>query len=337
MIKKYIKIFIFYSIICILIGCLQKVYSEENKYTISGDYTYSEVLNALGTKTKRSVLGSSEALNLKRRFDIYDKKFSTAIDHINKNLFTDGYILYSDTSCFYIKSLSLQDTNINKNNSEIYQVYLPYSKRYIVTKEKEVYLNALQKDKENYIYDSINNEYNNRYYKIVFEVLGFTDEKKISKGLDVGDKIGIKISKDIIDAIKDLNINFSYENIKQSSVYNFYKNIETYTDKDTSYLFFGNEVRRVNSQITNDKVVSNNYESVMEGITLKINKKHYNMIYKTASDQINIMGISDSLLICQYKINDNVYNNKYRYINNYRNSSKIFYMFVKVKKEMLDK
>lgn len=334
--KKYILMAIFYILIC-LFFFITKTYCRENVYTISGEYTYSEVLNALSEKTKRSVLGSTEALTLKRMFDIYEKNFHVAVDHVNKNLFTDGYVLYYDSSCFYIKPLSVSDTGKKEKEKTDYQVYLPYSKRYIVTKDREKYLNSIQIDKENYINDSIN--YNNslRNYKIDVEVLGFTDEKLLSRGFNADDNIGIQISKDLLNTIINMNLGISYTNYKINNTYNFYRNLNTYINKDTCTLLFGSEERRINSQLTNEKIITSVYESVYNGITIKINKDMFTLLFRDGTEQINISGMIDSVSYCQYKVKQNKNNIKYRFVRSYQQKDNVFYMFVRVKKTMIDK
>jgi hypothetical protein len=76
------------------------VFSKENNYTFNGEFTYLEILSALSFPTQRSVLGYSDILQLKRNFTIVNKNFFVAVDHVNKNLLTDGYKISFDENSF---------------------------------------------------------------------------------------------------------------------------------------------------------------------------------------------------------------------------------------------
>lgn len=283
--------------------------SIENKYTFEGDFTYQEILNEFAAPTKRSVLGYSEILNTKRNFKINDKIFSIAMDQINKNLNTDGYKLLTDENCFYI----IKNDTIKPEKTYKYSTMLPYSNMWELTDDKEEYLNAKEKDKQKYIKDSLQNEYSNikkndslekkserkKIYKCELKIIGYTEKNIKQDGIDVANLINGNLDFQIGKKIEMPNINLNINAVsgKTDDKLNFQREIIVYCKGDTvENLVFGSEIRRVNSAISDNNVVKTEYESIYDGLSIKLSSKIYEMIYKIGSDQITLVGVPDSMV-----------------------------------------
>ena len=210
----------------------------ENEYTFDGKFTYEEVLKSIATLSKRSVIGSTEALNIYRTFYINRKKFSTAIEQINKNLVTDGYFLtYNENEILVTKMIE------EKGIDTVYQVYMPYANRYIVTKDKQEFLNAKKIDRENFIIDSLESAKKDTIYEVDIFILGYTSIFSKSTGIDINNSFGINL--DVNDKKLTVNgVTIDVSNIKTNDDKNFVRNIKTFFHKDTSIsLIFGSENR----------------------------------------------------------------------------------------------
>ncbi len=270
----------------------------ENIYTFSGDYTYREVFNSLALKNGRSVLGSSMGLEIRRKFDIYKQPFKIAVDHVKKNLLSDGYKMIYDSSYFYIYK-DLDTLRSEKNMDSLYTIFLPWAKRYVITKDKQTFLNARQEDEENKKKDSIDNEKDVLYtYKCDLYIVGTTKDTNYSKGFGISDKAQINFNARPFDVyMQEMFINAEYNEMKDSL--NFRRHLIFYIRGDSLVsMIFGNEIRRENDKITSSTgAVTVSYESVYDGLLLQVSPEQYDLTYRLSGNQIKLRGIPDSMVV----------------------------------------
>jgi hypothetical protein len=302
----------------------------ENFYTFSGDYTYRQVLNAMALKSFRSVLGSSEALELKRHFDIYQKPFFTALRHIGKNLKTDGYLLFDDSTSLYVVK---NDSGVSEKIDEPeYKIYLPFAKRYLITKNREEYLNATQKDieanlakiKEDSLWaiDKVL-----KIYKCDLYLVGSTSDSVKNWGTKASDEIGFAVTPYPFQAGFN-SIGFSAGFNKMFDTLNFKRHIVFYIRGDTTArLIFGNNIRQVNAQITsNTGAVTTSYEDIYDGLSLVASPSVYSLTYRINSNQITLSGISDSAIMGSSMFVENNSKKSWWLFRNKTKSAKLFYL-----------
>lgn len=311
------------------------LYAMENRYTFEGDFTYNQVLNALAIKTNRSVLGNQEGLELKRGWHIIDKPFSVAVEHVRLNMRSDGYKL--DVNEKYLLMEKIDSTKEEK----IYEIYQPLNKKWIVTKDKQQYLNAIEEDKKQYEIDSIENENKqkrildslkileeeNKIYKCKLRIIGFTINNSQREGVNISEIITAKISRNV----KQLGIDIDIIAGKHDVKLNFDREIEFYKKgRKEENLIFGNEIRRQDLQISDNNVIRTSFESIYDGLSLKIEPDNYKLRYRIESNEILINGIPDSIIYGSSVI-DQIGRKRAFFL--FRNSQKIkseFYLIAKM-------
>lgn len=277
------------------------IYAVENKYTFDGDFTYHQVLNALALKTKRSVLGNQEGLELKRKWNIIDKPFSIAVEHVRLNMRSDGYKL--DVNEKYL----LMDKIDTTKEEKIYEIFQPNGKKWIVTKDRQQYLNALIDDKIQYEIDSIENENKQKriadslkileeekkIYKCKLRIIGFTINNNQREGVNISEIITAKISRNVTQLGIDIDIIAGKHDVKL----NFDREIEFYKKgRAEEKMIFGSEIRREDIQISDNNVIRTSFESIYDGLSLKIEPDNYKLRYRIESNEILINGIPDSII-----------------------------------------
>ena len=283
-------------------------YSKENNYTFNGEFTYLEILSALSSPTQRSVLGYSDILQLKRNFTIVNKNFFVAVDHVNKNLITDGYKISFDENSFYI----LKNDTINQEIDSKYKIFLSYSKQWVLTNDKQLYLNSIENDKKLQTSDSIKNyemikkindsllveNESNKIYKCVLHIIGFTEQNSKQEGIDVPNLINANFNITLGKKIEMPTINFDVSAVsgKKDDKTNFNRQIVVYCRGDSLIdLIFGSEIRRVNSNISDNNVVKTQYESIYDGLTVRLTRSFYRLTYKIGNDQISLSGVPNQV------------------------------------------
>ncbi len=292
-------------LICIMII---SVFSKENNYTFNGEFTYLEILSALSFPTQRSVLGYSDILQLKRNFTIVNKNFFVAVDHVNKNLLTDGYKISFDENSFYI----LKNDTMNQEIDSKYKIFLPYSKQWVLTNDKQLYLNSIESDKKLQISDSIKKyeiemklrdslqveNKSNQIYKCVLHIIGFTEQNSKQDGIDVPNLINANFNITVGKKIEMPTINFDVSAVsgKKDDKTNFDRKIVVYCRGDSLIdLVFGSEIRRVNSAISDNNIIKTQYESIYDGLTIKLSRSFYKLTYKLGNDEISLSGVPNQV------------------------------------------
>lgn len=282
------------KILIIVLFSIVNTFSIENKYTIDGEYTYLEALTAIVKTSKRSIVGSEKALNIKRNFYIDNARFSDAVLMMQKNLYTDGYKLTLDTNMLYIASID----STKEDKEKIYTVYQEYQQKYIVTTNLQEFLNAKYNDKLKQKEDSLKNDKEIRSqikYIATLEIVGETTEKNKLKGIKV-DPVKININLRDLKNIP-LSTILEFRNEKSDERYNFSRKIKTFIIGDTSqHLTFGNEIRRESAVLESDRSLQKTYETYYDGLTLYLKKDFYKIRYRVGSSEINLLGIPDSLV-----------------------------------------
>jgi hypothetical protein len=284
------------------------VFSKENNYTFNGEFTYLEILSALSFPTQRSVLGYSDILQLKRNFTIVNKNFFVAVDHVNKNLLTDGYKISFDENSFYI----LKNDTMNQEIDSKYKIFLPYSKQWVLTNDKQLYLNSIESDKKLQISDSIKKyeiemklrdslqveNKSNQIYKCVLHIIGFTEQNSKQDGIDVPNLINANFNITVGKKIEMPTINFDVSAVsgKKDDKTNFDRKIVVYCRGDSLIdLVFGSEIRRVNSAISDNNIIKTQYESIYDGLTIKLSRSFYKLTYKLGNDEISLSGVPNQV------------------------------------------
>lgn len=278
---------VFYAVI--LLNAV--VFSRENTYTFIGDYSNREILVALAEHTKRSVVGSNEGLNLVRTWNIDDKRFTIAIDHVRKNLYTDGYFIDVDTACFYLRKI-VADT-IAPEKEIFYEVFQPNKRKWIVTKNREEYLNAKFEDAKFYSEDSLKKI--KRIYSVNLEVLGFFSSGESFAGMAIDKIFNLDFN---FYPMRPPTIAFRFQTgyNKQSSNGSFRRQFKIFVSDTNKVHHFGKETRRVNSRIESEKILTEQYESVYDGLTFRlIDSISYYASYRINDVTIEVSGVSDSV------------------------------------------
>ena len=283
--------------------CVGLIFGKDNVYTFDGDYTYHDILRAMGLKTGRSVLGASIGLELRRNFDICNKPYGVAVDEVRKNLRTDGFLLYDDTACFYV--VKLDSTQKNKGSDSAYAVYEPYSKMWLITGSKEAFLNAKEIDKEKHLkdsasrVDSVEREGKRRaIYRCDLYIIGSTGSDSSDKGVYVGSPLSVVANVASLKGIAVSEVVAGGWDMVRDSL-NFRRHLIFYIHGDSSSnLMFGDETRRTNSEITSATgAVSTSYESVYNGLSLDVSHKIYSLTYRLDDNQIKLIGVPDSVVM----------------------------------------
>ena len=262
-----------------------------NKYEIVGEATYFDVLSVVTEKSQRSVLGEKEKLREKRDWNIRKKDFGTVIDQIRKNLDVDGYdLLVNDNEVIVRKR--------GEKKPEEYEVYMPNKRRYLLTNNKQEYKNALLLDEDYGSADSIKKwieKEGKKRYRIELHVIGYEAKKQsgyelmIESPIEIGVEIGENFKRPRFST--GLNI----EKRDERDRYDFNRKMIFYVSGDTNYvtLNFGSETRRVNGRIESQQVVTESYESVFDGLTVRYypRERFYNLKYRVGASEINLTGV----------------------------------------------
>lgn len=317
-------------------------YAIENKYTFDGEFSYNQILSALAKKTNRSVLGNQYGIDLIRKWHIIEQPFSVAVEHIRLNMRSDGYKL--DVNEKYLLMEKIDSTKEEK----IYEIYQPISKKWIVTKDKQQYLNALTDDKKQYEIDSIENENNQKrildslkiieeekkIYKCKLRIIGFTINKNNRAGVNISDLVTAKLNRNIPQIEIDIDIMSGQNDVKL----NFDREIEFYKKgQKVDNMIFGSEIRRQNLQISDNNVIRTSFESIYDGLSLTIEPDNYTLRYRIESNEILISGIPDSVIYGSSVI-DQIGKRRAFYL--FRNRQKIkseFYLVAKMTLEEVKK
>jgi hypothetical protein len=275
-----------------------KVFGFENVYTFDGEHSYREVLQALCLKSGRSVVGSSSGLNLRREFNIYKKEFHVAFDNVRKDLLSDGYLLNQDSSCVEVVR-DVDSESHGKGKDSVYEVYLKYKKRYLITTSREEYLNAREEDLECKISDSVKAVRRWVYiYKCDLYLIGSTLNNGKNMGVLFGPdvKLGINVYPFSV-GLSGVGFDAEFEKVVDSL--NFRRHIIFYLKGDSAQsLIFGTDIRQVNSTLTSSTgAVSTNYEDVYDGLNLVCGPVTYRLTYRINQNQITLTGLRDSLVV----------------------------------------
>lgn len=268
-------------------------FSAENNYTFVGKFSYLEILNALSTKTGRSVLGSSECLDLVREWVVQERPFTVAVDHVRKNLYSDGYYLRYDTTYFYVDKI-VPDTPAVVVPPVQRKVYLPYSKKWLVTNDLQSYLNAIPLDSIQYMADSLKRV--NNVYRYSLLVLGTTYTKDFNASIYFDEmlKINFNISP---PRYPDISLGLNAALHETNSEYNFFRQIVFYSGDSLRTFHFGTEFRRTSGKMQSQNILSETYESVFDGLTIETKGSGvFSLNYRIDNASIELSGVPDSII-----------------------------------------
>jgi len=218
-------------------------------------------------------------------------------NQIKKNLGTDGYLLQETKEYYFL--YKIDSTNQSNEIDSTYEIFLPFQKRYLITKDKREYKNALIIDAEIKRNDSLNRiDRYEKVYKCDMYLCGSTISNSQNDALKVNASIGLSINPYPFSVLYE-RIGISINNLRNNDELNFTRHLVFYIVGNKTYnLVFGNQSREVNSTITSSTgAVSTNYQNVYDGLSLQINKKDYLLTYRIKSDQITFPGIPDSVIV----------------------------------------
>lgn len=279
-INKNISIFLLF---------VMSIYAFENKYTIIGEMSYYEVFKILADNSNRSINGVSSALGLVRNFHIDNRPFTSAIEQIKKDLKTDGYRLVYDSLSF-----DIYDT-ISPSRDSSRSIFLPFSKRWRVTSKKEEILNAIIDDSlEHNELIAKENLKKKKLYEFTAVLVGTNLSSEKVKGIILPQILSIDLSV-VPYSMPTFKINFGATKNDYEDSLNFCRNYKFYFRDSLNVYRFGTESRRVNSRIESEKILSENYESVYDGLTLRVTPYGYFLSYRVGNTNIDLSGVSDSI------------------------------------------
>jgi len=270
----------------------QKIERIDNLYTFIGQYSYFQVLTVLTEKSKRSVVGNDDALKKIRYFAILDKNYNQVIQNLSISAFEDGYYISSDSI-----SLRIQKIVDHKDTSKVYSIKSPFSDSVIVTENRSEFFNFVRSDsikslqRENNLRDST---LSRTCYRLEFDISGSVNDDQNNKGIKISDPISLNANV-FPQRNFSLGVNLSGTLKKIKSRYDFSRKIVVYCIRDTTIrLNFGSEVRRPSVSIESDRVITQSYESVFDGLTIETTPFFYVLKYRVGDSEINITGIPDS-------------------------------------------
>jgi len=275
-------------------------FGSDKIYTVFGDYTYREVLNSVALKSFRSVVGASGAMDLKRHFDICQKPYHEAVRELRLDLLSDGYDLLDDGNCLnVVRDLDSLGAEKLRSKDSVFSVYLPYSKRYLFTKDKGEWINAKEIDLEKHVRDSVEGLGKWSYiYKCDLFLVGSTSDSERNMGCVIGPELVAALNVyPLSGSLSGLGLDAQFNKSRDSL--NFRRHLIFYLKGDSSSLLvFGTDVRQVNSSITSATgSVSTNYEDIYDGLSLLAGPKMYRLTYRLDANQITLSGVSDSLVV----------------------------------------
>lgn len=262
-----------------------------NKYTFNGDFTYMEILTALANDSKRSILGNSIILMTKRPFYIIEKDFSTCISHLSKNLSTEGFSIFADTGMIFVKQIN----NDTSKEQKEYKVFSKYTKMWTVTTDHEKALNTIAIDSIFY-YQQLEKEKPAKMYQVIFDIIGYN--KSGSKDYSFSFDKSMRIDIPLLPFDKPrFSTGFNILAEKKDGMLNFTKKIILYVTDTASIFHFGSEIRRSSAKIQTDRILTESYESVFDGLTLTIQAPYfYRLTYRVDDVTIDLNGVPDSLV-----------------------------------------
>jgi len=287
------KVVVFFFVFSVAFGA-------DKVYTIFGDYSYREVLNSLALKSYRSVVGVSSALDLRRHFDICVKPYHEAVEEVRLDLLSDGYDLVDNGKYLdVVRDLDSLGFSGGRKKDSLYSVYLPYGKRYLLTRDRCEFLNARQIDLEKHIRDSLDGVGKWSYvYRCDLFLVGTTSDSEKNFGCVFGPELVASANVYPLSVgVTGLGLDAQFNKSRDSL--NFRRHLIFYLRGDSSSLLvFGNDIRQVNSQLTSSTgAVSTNYEDIYDGLSLLAGPKMYRLTYRLNSNQITLSGVSDSLVV----------------------------------------
>jgi len=294
--------------------------SVENKYTFQGQYTYYDVLTVLASPSKRSISGNNDVLQMKRYFYVDNESFTVCVEIIKNNLIQDGYDLTLTSNFFLIKkTLPFADT------IPTYTIYQPFLKKWIFTKDKNEYLNAKQIDLDSFHADSVSRSIvRYRYYKCIFQIRGNTLDSNNNSSFNVANPLSLSYNVPEKN-LPSLAIGASVHHSKINDAYNFIRTIIFYLPSDSTLILnFGNESRRSSGKLESERILTESYESVYDGLTLRVTPTSYSLRYRVKTTEINLVGVPDSLVSGSSVFNSNVRNRSFRLFGGKAESAGVF-------------
>jgi len=281
------------NIFFIIIAFNFSVNGIENRYTFKGEFSYIDVLTSLASPSGRSIIGDNNYLNSKRIFHIDNKPFSIAIEQIKTLSKIDGFSLFFDSSSIIIESF-FNDSS-KSNEKKTYKVFLPFANRYLITENYQEYLNAKQIDLEKHKSDSlllIDSILNKQYYKCVLYINGVTTQKVFTHGVSTNENFSLSLNVPNIKTSLNMNLGISANFLKNDDRFNFSRRLVFYVPADSFIILnLGNEIRRSNGKIESEKILTETFESIYDGLSIKVSSKFYFLKYRVSTTEVSLTGV----------------------------------------------
>lgn len=285
-------------------------------FTFDTVFTYEHVLKQLSYQSKRSVVGSSDALKISRQWRIIDKKFNSAVEAIRMNAKTDGYELKVGSDYIYIFPIdtTVADTVFVDDSDTTFLYYSEITGLWRETDNIAEFRNFPVLDS----IAEVRRELKTTLRKISIELVGFTDNWAESNGLDITTPI-FKITPaphpifKVSDIFDNSGAVLGYPSValeleNTDTKYNFHRTMEFYMPLDTLMTFnFTSERRREQGKHETDGgTVSIEYESVFEGLTVEIKDSVYTAHFRIDDTELTMMGILGSPISASAQLEETI-------------------------------
>lgn len=299
-----------------------------NKYTFKGEISYNEVLTALATKSKRSVVGDNDLLKKERLWYIDDKDFFTAIEHVRKNLFSDGFDVRVDSGSIYIFRPETTVVIPIEKPAPTYRIFLPYSRQWLITQSLQDSLNAIIIDSLQYIkrLDSLSKPcYQYRIY-----LKGFLKKAGRNRAFYIDDQIRAEFdTRAKKPPFIPFTLNTAYSDLKSS--YNFDREIVLFSDDSSRIYHFGTEIRRVSSKMESQSILTESYETVFDGLTVAFKRPgFFHISYRVGETNIDLSGVPDSLIGGSAIISESYDKRSFRFLPSKQKNLNEFHFYCKI-------
>jgi hypothetical protein len=270
-----------------------------HKYTVDGVYTYQDVLERLNFASKRSVLGSSDLLSISRKWYIVDKPYLEIIEHIKLNAITDGFSTISGDNYVYFYPIDTSKVDTVKP-PKVYRYYSDYQKKYFETTSQVEYLNYP-------LIDSLlilEKQELSKVRKLKVTILGYTKNYLKENGIQLTQPI---LQYNIPKTVSYTPIMLMLDNV--DTEYNFNREMIFFVNSDSiNTIRFGTETRREQGSTQSNGMVTTQYESVYDGLTINIIDSVYTANYRIEQTELFTKGLIGEVVTASASISYNSIN-----------------------------
>lgn len=302
------KVFIILIFIYSSLYSTQRLPDINNLYSVEGRFTYNDVLQKIGRKSKRSVIGSSELLELERTWHIVNKDFFKTVEACRKNAYSDGHSLYVTQDYIFVIPLDTLEEKKVTSKDTLYEYLSPWTGVWHSTEDITEYKNFRHFDSLQYFKEEVPVP-EKKFLELEIEIAGFTDVFLSDNGLTSTGGITFSAPKQSINEGSKFLLFASLPSIqlqlgKIDSKYNFYRKMKIQIPADTLVnVRFGSESRREQGKsVTDGGTVSTVYESVYNGLSLEIKDSVYTAYYRILDTELTLKGLGGYLSTASAKI-----------------------------------